>query len=81
MSTQPNHLRPRWIGRFAALSISAVTAVGIAAPIADASAATPHAVPQAAATAVGPTLVGNVFNGKLVIVTSRSSSDATVVGR
>jgi hypothetical protein len=77
MSTQPTHRYPRLISRFAALAISVITAIAIAAPIADASAATPRAVPQAAATAVGPTLIGNVFNGKLVIVTS--SGGATVV--
>jgi hypothetical protein len=64
------------------LATAVITALAIAAPVAEASAATPPVPPPATASAAatGPTLVGDVFNGGTAIVTSPSSADGTVVG-
>jgi hypothetical protein len=82
MPAQPKHGLPAFIGRRAAVATAAVTALAIAAPLATASAATPRAVVQTpagtAGSAVGPTLVGDTFNGATVIVTSPSSAIGTV---
>jgi hypothetical protein len=65
------------------LATAVITALAIAAPVAEASAATPDAVPppaSASAVATGPTLTGDVFNGPTAVVTSPSSAVGTVVG-
>jgi hypothetical protein len=48
MSTQRQDRRPSPIRRRAALATGVITALAIAAPVAEASAATPHAVPPSA---------------------------------
>jgi hypothetical protein len=81
MSTQRKYRRPSPIRTRAALATAVITALAIAAPVAQASAATPPAVsPTASAAAIGPTLTGDVFNGRTAIVTSPSSTVVTVVG-
>jgi hypothetical protein len=79
MSTQRKDRRPSPIRRRAGFATAVITALAIAAPVAEASAATPRAVP-APATVKGPTLIGDTFNGGLAIVTSPSSAVGTVVG-
>jgi hypothetical protein len=82
MSTQHQPRRSRRIGRRAALAASAIAALAIAAPGAEASAAATLAVPPPAAreSVVGPTLIGDVFNGSTVILTSPSPTARTIVG-
>jgi hypothetical protein len=83
MSTQRKDRRPSPIRRHAALATAVITALAIAAPVAEASAATPPADPppaSASAVATGPTLTGDVFNGPTAVVTSPSSAVGTVVG-
>jgi uncharacterized membrane protein len=71
MSTQRKYRRPSLTKTRAALATAVVTALAIAAPVAQASAATPRAVsPPASAAAIGPTLIGDVFDGPTTIVTS-----------
>jgi hypothetical protein len=65
------------------LATAVITALAIAAPVGEASAATPPAVPPpatASAAATGPTLTGDTFNGPTAIVTSPSSAVGSVVG-
>jgi hypothetical protein len=73
---------PGSIGRRAALATAAVTGLAIAAPATPASAATPRVAIQTSAgspgTAIGPTLIGDTFNGGTVIVTSPSAAVGTV---
>jgi hypothetical protein len=60
-----------------------ITALALAAPVAEASAAAPHAVPPhaiASRAVTGPTLIGDVFNGGTAIVTSPSPALGMVVG-
>lgn len=80
---QPKHRRPSSIRRRAALATAAITALAIAAPVAQAGAATPTAGLQTSASsagsAIGPTLSGNAFNGGTVVVTSPSSATGTVI--
>lgn len=87
--------------RRAALATSVVAALAVVAPIAEAGAATPHAVPVRAIAspaaqpqarsfvdhavgdgtlATGPTIIGSVFNGGTVVVTSPGPAVGTVTG-
>jgi hypothetical protein len=75
MSTQRKNRRPGWIGRRAALATAVITALAIAAPGAEASASVARD-----AVAIGPTLIGDTFNGGTAIVTSPSPAVATVIG-
>lgn len=83
MPVQPKHGRPSPIRRRAAWATAVVTALAVAAPVAQASAATPLAVVDTsggqAASANAPTLAGDTFNGGTVVVTSPSSAVGTVV--
>jgi hypothetical protein len=82
MPTQPKHRPPSSIRRLAALATAAITALAIAAPVAQASAATPPVVQASAGSAgsaTGPTLSGDTFNGGTVIVTSPSPATGTVI--
>jgi hypothetical protein len=87
MSTQRQARRRSPIRRSAAFATGVITALALAAPVAEASAATPHAGPVPAtansvarAAVTGPTFVGDVFNGGTAIVTSPSAAVGTVVG-
>jgi hypothetical protein len=60
--------------RQAAFATAVVGALAIAAPPAGAAAAT-----DPSATAVGPTLIGNVFNGSTTIVTSPGYAAGTTI--
>jgi hypothetical protein len=63
--------------RYAAGLAGVVAALAIAAPITGASAATTPALPGSEAAAVGPTLIGSVFSGALVIqVVNGPTSDS-----
>jgi uncharacterized membrane protein len=73
MFTQRTDRRSRPIRRRAAFATAVITALAIAAPVAGASAAEP-------ASATGPTLAGDTFNGGTAIVTSPSSAVGSVVG-
>lgn len=65
------------------MATAVITALAIAAPVAEASAATPRAVVQTSAgsagSVAGPTLSGDTFNGGTAVVTSPSSATATVI--
>jgi hypothetical protein len=81
MSTPHPYRRPSPLSTRAALATAAITALAIAAPVAQASAGPPPAVsPPASAAAIGPTLDGDIFNGHTAIVTSPSSTVVTVAG-
>jgi hypothetical protein len=65
------------------LATGVITALAIAAPIAEASAATPVAVFEPSVGllyAQGPTLIGDVFNGGTLAVVSTSAAFGTVIG-
>jgi hypothetical protein len=62
------------LGRRAALVTAVIAALAIAAPVAGARAA---GAPTA--TAVGPTLIADVFNGGTTIVTSPGSATGTTI--
>jgi hypothetical protein len=67
--------------RDAAALAGVVAALAIAAPIADASAATtPAAFPGSEAAAVGPSLIGSVFNGETVIQVANGPTVDSVSG-
>jgi hypothetical protein len=81
------HNRQRHLDAFArraVLATAAIATVAAAAPATQASAATPRTDPQASAapagSAVGPTLIGDTFNGATAIVTSPSPVSSTVTG-
>ena len=82
MQMQHTHRRRSSIRSCAALATAAITALAIAAPVAQATAATPRAIVQtpadSASCATGPTLIGDTFNGGTVIVTSPSPAAGTV---
>jgi hypothetical protein len=67
--------------RYVAALTGVVAALAIAAPITDASAATtPAAFPGSEAAAVGPTLIGSVFNGATVIQVVNGPAEDVVRG-
>jgi hypothetical protein len=67
--------------RYVAALTGVVAALAIAAPITDASAATtPAAFPGSEAAAVGPTLIGTVFNGATVIQVVNGQPEDVVGG-
>jgi hypothetical protein len=66
-ATHPLHRR-------AAFMTAVIAALAIAAPVAGANAAT-----DPPATAIGPTLTGDVFNGGTTIVTSPGSASGTTI--
>jgi hypothetical protein len=65
------------------LATGVITALAIAAPVAEASAATPRAFFRPAVGLVyaqGPTLIADVFNGGTLAVISTSPAFGTVIG-
>jgi hypothetical protein len=102
MSRQQQHRRGSSIGRSAALATGVIAALAIAAPVAEASAATTLAVPppavaghaavnlpvmslaepsaEPAAVAIGPTIIGSVFNGGTTVVVSTGPAIGTTLG-
>lgn len=85
MFTQRNHRSRSWTPRRAALATGVIAALAFAAPGAEANAATHVAAPAPAVasdrgSAIGPTIVGSVFNGGTVLVTSPGPAVGSVVG-
>jgi hypothetical protein len=65
------------------LATGVIAALAIAAPVAEASAATPREVPffgptAGVAVAIGPTVIGSVFNGGTTVVVSTSPALGSV---
>jgi hypothetical protein len=66
--------------RYAAALVGVVAALASAAPITDASAATAPAFPGSGAVAVGPTLIGSVFNHGIVIQVANGPTSDSISG-
>jgi hypothetical protein len=66
------------------LATGVIAALAVAAPVAEASAATPLAVVEPSAglvaVAIGPTVIGSVFNGGTTVVISTSTAFGSVIG-
>jgi hypothetical protein len=80
----PTNRRIGPIRRRAVSAAGVIAALAIAAPVAEASAATPRAVPfsffgpwAGAALAIGPTVIGDAFNGGTTVVVSTAPAVGT----